>query len=997
MTTMLVAELAILAIGDAMHISLVSDFCRFARVALLVGYVLEMTFFIAVLSINVKCVELTDLDDRQTSKRLRELQKVSLDADTAPDFCPIQEPIDDATEPKTCAECKQFKTHRTANAIVLCLIILSLFRVSSWTTADNSIRDNDNVLNRELVSTSTRFWNAVNPLHESMLLQVNPPYLVLFTAEDASAYALELEEYYATKSSFSSSNPPVEQQHSRFRQFLFNTLKRIISIIVRINVPSILLCIVLVGILLWLKPSSREQLLQPLFAYVYLLLSEKCVALIRTALLQVPGSMGQRIAQELGDYDENGVHRGAILAQEQFNQQQLNHSIQQVNIKTLSGKHVADVRKIAVNAKHGCVVSCGQDGRIVLWDGIQAEWMARLDRVRQTQNGAIKGDLNPNYFRSNNKRRAKHITGSARCVKIDQGNKWIALGFDDGMIRVWDMDSGDLLRELQVETPMEEEEGVLQQLRHRRKPMDQPKRHLDRVIAIQFVGQVTEYCHPLVAEAAAKQAMSDDHSSQNYLVSVHKSGVIREWDIPSGECIQSVPSHHTRDITILHVVECKAPHRKLGVTWVFTASKDGIVKCWERRSIKVEEVATSSWTLAYTLDGHNGHAITALATELPVGGMGALVTGSSDGAVKQKQVAIAGGPLLKFSKMSNEPSKKHKDGANHRGPITQVVVARYCEVENGPGLCRGCDTCFGNGFFVASCSMDETVHTWRLERADGKHQGSCSLCTKDYHQKRYRSRNDDNKRQRRSSSPRRRMQDGLLDIEQLGGETNIALAPTYLGRIEQLAGRGLVFCDNMVLGGVRKKTDANDWQAWFASLKYYDPSTHQHDEIPVETFDLDEQPYVAPVRKSFWHLLFGQDEEMTPPSEPIRHESDDDDDEEFEEANEVLPFSTVRHVIPLNGSGLACDYGNFIKLVYLDDRSRKRNTQQPVAAKHSKKSSACCSGKSGAQCCGGKNKVNGKCCGGKGRVKKVRPSCNAMDCSSIADCSRASECSLSPY
>ena len=61
MTTMLAAELAILAIGDAMHIALVSDFCRFARIALLLGYFLEMTFFISILAITVKCVEVTEL------------------------------------------------------------------------------------------------------------------------------------------------------------------------------------------------------------------------------------------------------------------------------------------------------------------------------------------------------------------------------------------------------------------------------------------------------------------------------------------------------------------------------------------------------------------------------------------------------------------------------------------------------------------------------------------------------------------------------------------------------------------------------------------------------------------------------------------------------------------------------------------------------------------------------------------------------------------------
>lgn len=63
-------------------------------------------------------MQLTDLDDRQTSKRLRELAKFGMDEDQADDFCPVQEPADDNV-PKSCAECKQFKTHRTYNALMV--------------------------------------------------------------------------------------------------------------------------------------------------------------------------------------------------------------------------------------------------------------------------------------------------------------------------------------------------------------------------------------------------------------------------------------------------------------------------------------------------------------------------------------------------------------------------------------------------------------------------------------------------------------------------------------------------------------------------------------------------------------------------------------------------------------------------------------------------------------------------------------------------------------
>lgn len=57
MTAMLFAEILILSIGSAMDSVLVQEFCLFGKVALLVDYALEFTFFIAVLSIDVKRVE----------------------------------------------------------------------------------------------------------------------------------------------------------------------------------------------------------------------------------------------------------------------------------------------------------------------------------------------------------------------------------------------------------------------------------------------------------------------------------------------------------------------------------------------------------------------------------------------------------------------------------------------------------------------------------------------------------------------------------------------------------------------------------------------------------------------------------------------------------------------------------------------------------------------------------------------------------------------------
>lgn len=1062
-----------------------------------------------------------------------------------------------------------------------------------------SIVSRDSILTGgKLLSMSSQFWNTVNPLHASMSLQINPPYLVLFSADaDSSlAHARQYEEYLAYKASFYQSGQSVatefSKSQSRFRTIVVLLLRQLFSLLVSVNFPSLLLCVVLIGIIMWLIPSWRDQWLLPFLMSMLTKASNDANQHFTRVMRYVPKRVRALLMQDVDDYDEDGVHRGAISAQKQFDKYQHKSNINNVEIKTLSGNHIADIWSIAANAKHGTLVSCGQDGRLVLWDAIKGRWMARLDRVTQAHGGGFDGDLNPDYWSQTASRRniprrqtpnrgqAKRMP-SARCVKIGQGNKWIASGFDDGVIRVWNMASGNLVRELQVETEipvtMEDSSEVQQtEIRRRRHHMDQPaQRHhwraVDRVIDLQFVGAVTEYCHPLVAEAAARQRtasnpLMDTNSSQNYIISVHKSGMIRDWDISSGECINSFPSGHTRDVSVLHVVECKAPHPKLGVTWVFTASKDGVVKCWERRLVKKNRdecmlgdesrEVSSIWSCIYTINGHNGHPITTLATESPVGGLGVLVTGSTDGAVKvwnfengeeictlskggvkrKTPDTQIGGPLSRFSRFPSSDSSEylseatlryqqdeseHFDAADHRRPITKVIVTRYCEVESGPGFCRGCNTCFGNGFLVASCSGDETVHVWRLEKAVGSHESSCKLCSKDYHRSRYkRTRNltqpvekwqpgtdvskgtlspSTSQHKRAGHLPSKRSvrvrpgqvmsadssdvdqaigpaAEALLDIEQLGGEGYIPLAPHFLGQINQAGGRGIAFCDNMILSGVRKKHQSNEWEAWFASLQYYEPTSGICDSdlddasdkssismIPVKTFDLDAPSSSAKeavvsdalAHVGIWgrlqkvfsrgknveaHARFNADKKTDEMAgnrrsrNGYRHDLTEDDDdftdtEDYtDEADEILPFSTVRHVIPLDGSGIGCDYGNFIKLVYLQDKYRERRLN--FAASHeigtsssftyienADKSSIeansgsckCCDkgeSPSGGTCCGGSN-CGGQCSSVRSRKREkspskvdtakmkrpVVPSCNTAECST-ANCARASECHL---
>lgn len=1148
----------------------------------------------------------------------------------------------------------------------------------------------------DLNQLSDQFWSTVNPQKDITWLQIQPPELFIVDNDihRVQQHLEFLQQLYQVKSK--AIYYKTEYRPSRFRRFVLSLLQSLLVFVLSINIPILILCLVMIGIITWMTPKWRKQWLVPLLIhcfnqfFLYLMRCYPTQYLKRMYFIWVKG---RSFEGGIKEYDADGIHhRGAITVQNIFNQQQYRANVKTVQVRTLTSQHVADIQNLDSNAKQS-LVSCGQDGRIVLWnvDSKKATWMARLDKLYPSRGGVLQSLLNPVFYPTSTSKKkglgkkslrqqhqqqqesqqqqqrpislSKNYLSKARLVKIDQGNKWAAAGYDDGVIRVWNVSTGTLAREMDVHPQMpsvevHQEQSNNNTMRNRinggQSESSSPtlsyssfvfstasssatlhsglgaarKSPVDRILSIAFMGVITEFCHPLVAEAAARcrsSASSDVDASQNYLVSAHKSGNLHEWNILSGECIQTVKTGHTKDITQVHVVDSKAPHRKLGVTWVFTASKDGTVKCWDRRFIAPSSVAHSSaddmehqqptkWTLVYTIKLNS--PVTSIATEQPVGGMGVLVTGCSDGSVKvwnfetgesvcalslgkmtctssQSMSSAAsvvsdfgvgnvGGPIRKFSKFSSHnvgdssddddddyasdaslSSLSRHTASDHRGAIYQVVVTRYCEVENGPGLCRGCDTCFGNGFLIASSAMDNKVHAWRLERSDNGHEGSCTLCTKDYHRKQYKHRkssignSDDgasdillHKSATSSSRRRRSSQQGghsptvkkrhiaarapmasaagnafkddlleLLDIEQLAGDAYIPLKPTFLGKIDQPAGRGIVFCDK-ILAGVRrrrvsslhhndrsqKKHGNGEWEAWFASLQYYDPSVSKEDgdvstmKIPIETFNLDNDQQniaLAPladkdddsqkatqVLRGTLLSLFSSSSSSSASSasaaaaastahvkDQLRYkgihahisELDDDakkydDEEDLEEENmeasENLPFSAVRHVIPLDGAGLACDFGNFIKLVYLDkptltekehakqtrdameDHKRRQTIVDQVVVEEDEVEDAsscqCSSNDSGASCspankgkdgcCGGVNKEKngGKCCGGAGAsVKKKQQekrqqklllkkqtlsfdsnnTCGGIrsiaECSLKNNCSRAADCASS--
>lgn len=77
MTATLVAEMVILAIGSAMNIPVIEEFCLFSGTVLLVEYILELTFFASVLSIDVKRVEVCMVFTSNKEKNTKAIDLIS--------------------------------------------------------------------------------------------------------------------------------------------------------------------------------------------------------------------------------------------------------------------------------------------------------------------------------------------------------------------------------------------------------------------------------------------------------------------------------------------------------------------------------------------------------------------------------------------------------------------------------------------------------------------------------------------------------------------------------------------------------------------------------------------------------------------------------------------------------------------------------------------------------------------------------------------------------
>ncbi|KAI9486918.1 MAG: hypothetical protein EXX96DRAFT_614716 [Benjaminiella poitrasii] len=340
------------------------------------------------------------------------------------------------------------------------------------------------------------------------------------------------------------------------------------------------------------------------------------------------------------------------------------------------------------------------------------------------------------------------------------------------------------------------------------------------------------------------------------VISIHRDGLY-EWRVGRKKA-----QHEIREP---HIVTTTCVSTERG--WYVVMASRTTMTCWQR-------FVDGRWQELYRVAETGVVTMAAEDHEL--------VTGSHDGAVKvwqletgspvcvlskghqgqryQRETDVVGGPLLQFSDFFVD--RPVGQTAHHHKTISQVAVS-HC--------CRGT-------MLVASCSTDDTVHVWRLETGDD----FCQRC------------------QQRRRLTKKRIKNKTRGV-------------VFLGEMAQRGGRGVVFCDDGVLAGVRQ-TAQGHWQAWLTTwLQSYEPS--QDVTIPTTTIDLESKTDEEELT-SFDEFLLRWGIKKVAPRNVVQKEE--------EEAYELLPFSTVRHVVASSKSRLCCDFGNFVKCVSFDTNDKKQ-------------------------------------------------------------------------
>ncbi|CAG8762327.1 16123_t:CDS:1, partial [Acaulospora colombiana] len=191
-------------------------------------------------------------------------------------------------------------------------------------------------------------------------------------------------------------------------------------------------------------------------------------------------------------------------------------SIVSPKVTTLRGRHSADVDLLCANA-NGMIISTAMDKHITSWNGKQGASLKKLERYMRRCESCKCGSTGGMKI---------CISWPVRAMCMSEKVEWAAAGFEDGVVRVWNIHFGQATYILK--DTVEDVESVVSVMTGNLKK--------ERVTCLQIV----------VPNSSSMQSNEQGYVNEKtpaMLLATYKNGYFREWDLVSGQIAHTVATN----------------------------------------------------------------------------------------------------------------------------------------------------------------------------------------------------------------------------------------------------------------------------------------------------------------------------------------------------------------------------------------------------------------------------------------------------------------------
>ncbi|KAG0308235.1 hypothetical protein BGZ98_008576 [Dissophora globulifera] len=738
-TLTLVAELSLLIVGAMTTIPAVQEFCTFAIAAVIMDYLLQMTFFITVISIDIRRLELSDLSTRPTVPYLRYPfgpRHASLKASYVPGEAEGSRfGVGHTGSGLFHGESGRSRHHRSESAAshhsdddgksngkhvkgnpkgrmftsILMVGVMAYLGYIYGTTNQTIQGDRDPIdVSYWRVSSpeaSQEFWSTIDPNHTGSYLEIEAPVVVaLMRPSNSTAYYtichdlpdfINVDDCETTQDLSTEPRTGIDFEAPTHMDGQLDP-RRPFKLVWDALVFSCLFAIWLVRV--FMIPSM-------VFAASILLLLSYLLSPQRKLLVDLQWRFPFIVLP--GDYQS----KRKLMMEELLAQEARESGLDPRPSAPLPGAvetlhqsgHRTDIDQMDVSADKSLILTSSMDGIILLWDG--AAGSGQELPLAQLEEGvrAIRTPLTPS-LQSAAPKTQRPKTRPVKFLRLAASGEFAVAGYADGCVHVWRLHPNVRLSQNQWSNTVPKLMSATELVRRSESTADVSRLRLSGACFWE---------RPLT---------SSGHAVGVDMMVGYRDGQIWQWDLTTGKGRCIIESNHRGGISELTVVELDPKTRQdLGLqskAYLVVAGRDGGIQCWS--SSRAAHDNKDTWTLLW---GHSGLGagvgITVLSvdTEVPM-----VAAGYTTGAIKVWDLeqgnlvwtlsrGLTTGSRSTSTHHSNRQPQGHVD--NHQ-PSHQSDITKLCfhplELEDGltgepaPRV-----------WLVISSSADETVMVWMVE------------------------------------------------------------------------------------------------------------------------------------------------------------------------------------------------------------------------------------------------------------------------------------------